>query len=140
MLGSIIYIMAASSMETALPSAHPTHQSLHCTQNNLLESHPAIFIMRFSLITASALAAFAATGDAAVCRRWKDGPGKAYTIEASGVYGIPGWCGGLWDNLKGHAECPSPSLTSCGGENGNMEWTFQSGASCGGRVSILLLT
>jgi len=91
--------------------------------------------MRFSVIATSAIAAFATHASAAVCRRWKDGVAKAYTVEASGVDDIPGICGGLWDNLKQFGVCAVPSLTDCSGSDGNLSWTFQASAGCNGGVS-----
>jgi hypothetical protein len=90
--------------------------------------------MRVSVITSSALIAFAASADAAaVCRRWKTGLFQGYTVQANGVGDRPATCGGLWDNLKRFGVC-APSLTDCSGENGELSWTFQASAGCNGGV------
>ncbi|PKS13016.1 hypothetical protein jhhlp_000357 [Lomentospora prolificans] len=88
--------------------------------------------MRFSVIVAAAVAAFAPQASAAVCRRWKTGAFQAYTVQASGVDNIPGVCGGLWNNLKQFGACAVPSMTDCSGSGGNLEWTFQASAGCNG--------
>lgn len=54
-----------------------------------------------------------------------------WRITATGVDGIPGYCGGLWDNMKTfQGDCPI-SNAWCGGDNGNLEWTFTTSNTCG---------
>lgn len=54
-----------------------------------------------------------------------------WRVTATGVYGIPGWCGGLWDNMQHFpGDCPM-SDTWCGGENGLLEWKFTTPSACG---------
>ncbi|KAF5854648.1 hypothetical protein GGP41_007431 [Bipolaris sorokiniana] len=54
-----------------------------------------------------------------------------WRVTADNVYGISGWCGGLWDNMKSfQGDCPI-SDAWCGGENGLLEWKFTTPSTCG---------
>lgn len=86
--------------------------------------------MHFSTPFSLSLAALATTASAASCTI--DGSAAAYhwEVRASGVYGIPGWCGGLWDNLNRWGGLCNPSYPYCNGQDGEMVWRFTTSVGC----------
>lgn len=75
------------------------------------------------------LGVLAATASAATCTADK-GPATHWVVRASGVYGIPGWCGGLWDNLNHWGGLCNPSYPYCNGKDGELLWKFTTGTAC----------
>ncbi|EUC49052.1 hypothetical protein COCMIDRAFT_85664 [Bipolaris oryzae ATCC 44560] len=86
--------------------------------------------MHFSTLSLSILPFLATTASAASCTI--DGSAAAYhwEVRASGVYGIPGWCGGLWDNLNRWGGLCNPSYPYCNGQDGEMVWRFTTSVGC----------
>ncbi|USP76921.1 hypothetical protein yc1106_04195 [Curvularia clavata] len=76
-----------------------------------------------------ALVALATTASAATCTV-DGGATSHWKVRASGVHDIPGFCGGLWDNLNHWGGLCNPSYTYCNGKDGELIWNFTTGTAC----------
>lgn len=117
---------------TSSPSNHSTSLRLnlciYLSTNLFIHQSKMHFSTPISL--SILLPLLATTASAASCTI--DGSAAAYhwEVRASGVYGISGWCGGLWDNLNRWGGLCNPSYPYCNGQDGEMVWRFTTSVGC----------